>query len=370
MRLLAAALSGVLCFQAILGAAQDASIAPTASMNERVLSVPGDPQRPALLQVTTLMPDGPGPFPLAVMNHGSSGTTRPDLEPRYRFTFAAYYFLSRGYAVALPMMRGFAGSEGKQLPDGCNQEAIGISNAKDISAVIEFMSVQPSIDWTRVVVAGQSFGGWNALAFGTLKRPNVRGLINFSGGAGISNCRATLDALALAAEHYGAQTIIPSLWIYGDNDAKFPPLVWHTMFDRYSVAGGRAELVAYGRFMTDSHNLLGFPEGLEIWAPKVDAFLTKLGLPSTVTHPEYLPAEFPPPTDFAAVGDVDAVPYLTDQGGRPIENSSPILCQEYLCCRHRGCRLLSLAALIRSAGRCVRANNVRKSAGFMLSMIT
>ena len=140
MRLLAAALSGVLCFQAILGAAQDASIAPTASMNERVLSVPGDPQRPALLQVTTLMPDGPGPFPLAVMNHGSSGTTRPDLEPRYRFTFAAYYFLSRGYAVALPMMRGFAGSEGKQLPDGCNQEAIGISNAKDISAVIEFMS--------------------------------------------------------------------------------------------------------------------------------------------------------------------------------------------------------------------------------------
>jgi dienelactone hydrolase len=283
-------------------------------MNERVLSVPGDAQRPAMLQVTVLMPDGTGPFPLAVMNHGTSATSRPDLEPRYRFTFAAYYFLSRGYAVALPMMRGFAGSEGKQELDGCNQEAVGISNAKDIRAVIEFMSVQPYIDWSRVVVAGQSFGGWNALAFGILKHPNVRGLINFSGGAHISNCSDTPAALARAAERYGAQTIIPSLWIYGDNDTKFAPPVWRAMFDRYTAAGGHAELLAYGRFMTDSHNLLGFPEGLLIWAPKMDAFLTMLGLPARIEYAEYLPMDFPPPSHFATIGDVDAVPYVTEQG--------------------------------------------------------
>jgi dienelactone hydrolase len=312
MRVLIAAL--LVCVRATAYAAEDAAIAPIASMNERELSVPGDAQRPATLQVTVLMPDGPGPFPLAVMNHGASATSRPDLEPRYRFTFAAYYFLSRGYAVTLPMMRGFAGSEGKQMLDGCNQEAVGISNAKDIRAVIEFMSVQPYIDWSRVVVAGQSFGGLNTLAFGTLKHTNVRGLINFSGGADISNCRETPAALARAAERYGAQTIIPSLWIYGDNDAKFAPPIWRSMFDRYTAAGGHAELLAYGRFMTDSHNLLSFPEGLLIWAPKVDAFLTKLGLPATITHPEYLPAEFPPPSHFATVGDVDAVPYVTEQG--------------------------------------------------------
>ena len=73
--------------------------------------------------------------------------------------------------------------------------------------------------------------------------------------------------------------------------------------------------MAYGTFMDDSHNLLGFPEGLTIWAPRVDAFLGKLGLPATITHPEYLPVESPPPSTYAAIDDVGAVPYV-EEGGR------------------------------------------------------
>jgi dienelactone hydrolase len=295
-------------------AAEDASIAPSAPMNERILSVPGDSQRPAILQVTVLSPNGPGPFPLVVMNHGAAGTQHPEREPRYRFTFSAYYFLSRGYAVALPMMRGFSESEGRQMLDGCNQEEVGLSNAKDMRAVVDFMSEQSYIDSKHIVVAGQSFGGWNALAFGTLKDSRVKGLINFAGGANISNCYSNPIALARAAEHYGTETAIPSIWFYGDNDAKFAAPVWQAMFDHYTAAGGPAELVAYGRFMTDSHNMLGFPEGLRIWTPKVDAFLSKLGLQSKIIHPEYLPLDFPPATNYAAIDDVDAVPYLTDAG--------------------------------------------------------
>ena len=295
-------------------AAEDEMIAPTASMNERVLTIPGDSQSPAMLQVTVLTPDGPGPFPLAVMNHGAGGA-RPDQAPRYRFSFSSYYFLSRGYAVVLPMMRGFAGSAGKQDLNGCNQEAVGLANAKDIAAVVDFMAAQPFIDINRAVLAGQSFGGWNTLAFGALHHPKIRGLINFSGGAEISNCTQTQAALAAGAGHYGAWSAVPSIWFYGDNDSRFAPSVWHAMYEGYVAAGGAAELVAYGTFMEDSHNLLGFPEGLTIWAPRVDAFLSKLGLPATITHPEYLPAEFPPPSTYAAVDDVGAVPYV-EEGGR------------------------------------------------------
>jgi dienelactone hydrolase len=281
-------------------------------MNEAVLSVPGDPERPAKLVVTVLTPNGSGPFPLVVMNHGSNAGTKPSQEQRYRYTFSAYYFLSRGYAVVLPMMRGFAGSQGQQIQDGCNQAAIGVANAKDIRAVIEFMSAQPCMDGEHVVVAGQSFGGWNTLAFVTLHYPKVKALINFAGGANISECPLNDSALVHAAETYGAQTTIPSLWFYGDNDDIFAPPVWHAMLDHYTAAGGHAELVAFGRFMKNSHNMLGFREGLGIWAPKVDALLASVELPSSVTHPEYLPAEFPPPTMFAAIDNVDAVPYLTD----------------------------------------------------------
>ncbi len=326
---LVVALFSSIVLQGDARAADNVSIAPAVSMNEqaqrvpgdeehpamneRVLSVPGDSERPALLQVTVMTPDGSGPFPLAVMNHGASVTTRPDLVPRSRFTYTADYFLSRGYAVAMPMMRGFAGSEGKQVLEGCNQKEVGLNNAKDIRAVVDFMLAQPYINGNQVVVAGQSFGGWSTLAFGTLHHPKVKGLINFVGGANISTCGSTLDALALAAEYYGSKTTIPSIWFYGDNDSTFPPPVWHGMFDRYTAAGGRAELVAYGRFMTDSHNMLGFPEGLRICAPKIDAFLSRVGMPSKITHPEYLPMDFPPPTNYAAIDDVDAVPYLNEK---------------------------------------------------------
>jgi dienelactone hydrolase len=249
------------------------------------------------------------------MNHGTADSSKPAQVPRYRFSFSSYYFLSRGYAVVLPMMRGYAGSEGRQILTHCNQESVGLANAKDIRAVIDFMLTQPFIDGDRTVVAGQSLGGWNALAVGTLHHPNIKGLINFAGGANISECNDNQITLARVAAKYGAQTTIPSVWFYGDNDSKFAPAVWRGMYESYRAAGGAAELVSYGRFMTDSHNLLGFPEGLRIWAPKVDAFLSNLGLPNKVKYPEYLPMEFPPSSNFAAIDDVDAVPYLND-GGR------------------------------------------------------
>ncbi len=44
-----------------------------------------------------------------------------------------------------------------------------------------------------------------------------------------------------------------------------------------------------------------------------------VGLPSQITHPEYLPVDFPPATNYAAIDDVDAVPYLNDTG----ENNLP-----------------------------------------------
>lgn len=293
--------------------ADDPTLAPPHSMNERVLTISGDPAKRAQLVVTVLMPEGAGPFPLAVMNHGSLGGDYANPESRFRFSFASYYFLSRGYTVALPMMRGFAGSTGRQIADGCNQEVMGIANARDIRSVIEFLSAQPYVDAAHVVVAGESLGGWNSLALGTL-HPNIRGLINFAGGANIPNCGDNPTSMNSAAARFGARTALPSLWLYGDNDAVFASHVWRAMFASYRSAGGPAELVAYGRFMSNSHNLLRFPEGLRVWGPPVDAFLAKISMPSAITHPEYLPIDPPPPSGFAVLDDVDAVPYLNEDG--------------------------------------------------------
>jgi dienelactone hydrolase len=286
---------------------------PSAPLHEQVLSLPGDRARPVTLQVTLFTPDGPGPFPLAVVNHGSDKIS-PALQPRYRETFSAYYFLSRGYAVALPMMRGYAGSGGKPLLGGCNVVATGLGNARDIAAVIDALAAMPMIDATRIVVAGQSFGGWNTLALGTLGHAGVRGLVNFAGGMRESDCPTQDQSLQAGAATLGRDSTVPSIWFYGQNDQVFPPDTWRAMFAHYTGAGGRAELVDVGKIRDDAHQLLSYKETLPIWTPRVDAFLARIGLPSAETYPGYLPTPLPPSTGFAALDDAAAVPYLTDKG--------------------------------------------------------
>ena len=299
--------------------AQNQRAIPPAPLHEQVLRLPGDPDRPVELVVTLYTPEGPGPFPLAVMNHGASGTKeRPEEMARYRYTYSAYYFLSRGYAVALPMARGFGGSGGRIDNYGCDLARFAIDNGRDIAGAIAALSARPEIDASRIVVAGQSFGGWNTLGLGSLSPPHVRGLIDFFGGVQSSGCRDGVfsagASLAAAARQLGAQTSLPSLWIYGENDSLFPPPIWQPMFRLYSGAGGRAQLVDVGRFMDDSHQLLSHAESIPLWAPRVDAFLASIGLPSREVFPDYLPIPPPPPTHFAPIKDVAAVPGLSAAG--------------------------------------------------------
>ena len=286
--------------------------APDPSLNEKILSLPGDPARPVMLQVTLFTPDGPGPFPLAVINHGKE-VGEPKNQARYRSPYLSQYFLSRGYAVAMPMMRGFAGSGGVFDPHGADVGAAGRIAAKDIAAVIGDLAQRPEIDGSRIIVAGQSFGGWNTLAFAEMNCPGVRGVLNFCGGWREPSISDWQDNLIQAAGAYGARTRLPSLWFYGDNDSVFPTATWHAMYNKYVEKGGPATLVAFGTFLSDSHNLLGSLEGFPLWMPKVDAFLAGLGLPGTLLTPRYLPAVPPPPSHFAAIDDIAAVPYLTEK---------------------------------------------------------
>ena len=291
-------------------------LVPPVPLHEQVLHLAGDPGRPVDLVVTVYKPDGAGPFPLAVMNHGANGhKEKPADMPRYRYTYPAYYFLSRGYAVALPMMRGYAGSGGAQARSGCALSDMALDNGRDIAGVIAGLGADKQIDTRRVVVAGQSFGGWNTLGLGAVAPPGVKGLIDFFGGVQSSGCTAALggesDALISGAARLGAATSVKSLWIYGDNDSLFSPDLWQPMFRAYTKAGGRAELVDIGRFMDDSHQMLSHLESIPLWAPLVYAFLARIGLPSGPIYPAYMPLPSPPPTHFAAVDNVDAVPWLT-----------------------------------------------------------
>jgi hypothetical protein len=119
-----------------------------------------------------------------------------------------------------------------------------------------------------------------------------------------------LDGAAI----FGGRTKVPSIWFYGDNDTLFPQATWRAMFDHYTRAGGRAELVDVGSVMKDSHVFLAYPEVLPVWTAALDGFLRRIGMQAAALYPNDLPKPFPAASHFADVNDVSVVPYLNDKG--------------------------------------------------------
>lgn len=266
------------------------------ALNESVVTIPKKARLFTVqLEATIYKPASSGLFPIVVINHGKAAGN-PRFQSRYRPASAARYFLQRGYAVVVPMRQGFSNSEGSYIAGGCNIESNGLVQAEDVVATLDSVVQQPWADKDRIVVAGQSHGGWTTLAFGTRNYPGVRGLINFAGGLRQENCAAWEGGLAHAAAVYAQKTQVPSIWFYGDNDSYFSPFTFRTMFERYTGAGGQAELVDFGVFENDAHSMFGSRKGESIWQPRVEAFLHKLGLPTQVVHPEFsLPPVMEPP---------------------------------------------------------------------------
>ena len=82
-----------------------------ANLNEQIISIPADASGSVMLEATLFKPNGPGPFPLVVFNHGKN-TGDLHLQPRSRPVAFAREFVRRGYAVIAPNRQGFAGSGG------------------------------------------------------------------------------------------------------------------------------------------------------------------------------------------------------------------------------------------------------------------
>jgi dienelactone hydrolase len=284
-------------------------------MNEHIEQVPAGPGGRAMLETTVFQPNGPGPFPLIIINHGKE-PGRPNMQPRDRFYHMAVAFVARGYAVMVPMRQGFASSTGRYRDYGCDMTANGHAQADDIAATVAYARQQRWIDSTRIVVAGQSYGGLATIALGTRELPGVRGLINFAGGLRDDSDRcAWRSALVSAFSEYGSKSKLPSLWMYGENDSLFGPALAQRMHAAFEGAGGKGRLITYRAFKRDAHGMLASRDGAKVWLADTMHFLEGIGMPTGIVHQVPAPPS-PARTDFARVDDVMAVPYLSENGRR------------------------------------------------------
>jgi dienelactone hydrolase len=281
-------------------------------LNEAVIQIPeGD----IALETTVFKPEGAGPFPMIVFNHGKlPGDSHA--QPRNRPVALAREFVRHGYVVVVPNRRGFAGSGGQYAGRGCDVEANGFAQAQDVTATVEYMSTQSYVDKTHIVVAGTSHGGLTTIAYGArdaVSAPGVRGLINFSGGLRQDECEGWQKNLVDAFGDYGQNVRLPSLWLYGDNDSVWQGDLSAKMYAAFTAHGARANMVDFGNYKNDAHRLVGDRDGVQVWWPRVKTFLAQIGMPTAVQYQVAEPS-VPQATDFAELNSVKAVPYVDESG--------------------------------------------------------
>jgi dienelactone hydrolase len=102
---------------------------------------------------TLTIPPGPGPFPAAVMVHGSGPQTREEFQ-----AFAAY-LTSIGVAVLADDKRGIGQSGGTYPGEAATDSTLDIL-ARDAQAEVRLVAALPQIDPKRVGLFGDSQAGW------------------------------------------------------------------------------------------------------------------------------------------------------------------------------------------------------------------
>ena len=148
-------------------------------------------------------PNGPGPFPTVLFNHGSGGADA-DHTAGLSMTEAAEklapLFLKHGYAFLYLCRRGqgLSGDQGPFMQDILQREETArgkearqhlqfilatTDQLDDVIAALAFLKSAPAIDAKRIAIAGHSFGGQLTLL--AIERDNsVRAVVTFAAAAG------------------------------------------------------------------------------------------------------------------------------------------------------------------------------------------
>ncbi len=240
-----------------------------------------------LMRTTVFRPQGPGPFPLAVINHGS--VQNADQRGKFVqpvFAAGAEYFVQRGYAVIVPQRPGHGETGGPYFEaqgspcENANYIKSGLAVADSIAAAIAYMTRQPFVKRDGVIVVGQSAGGWGALALASRNPKQVRAVINFAGGRGgrvhdrpNNNCEP--GRLVAAAATFGATARIPVLSLYTSNDSYFSAQLSKRIADAYRSKGGVMDYRLLPAFGNDGHRLFGARDGVPLWSTIVGDFLKR-----------------------------------------------------------------------------------------------
>jgi len=239
------------------------------------------------LEAVIFKPYGDGPFPLAVVNHGSTG--RGNNQTAFTDTWTNPWFAeflnSRGYIVAFPQRRG-RGKSGGLYDEGFREDRskgytceaqrslAGAGRAmEDLAASIDALRKRPDVKAGPVLLAGNSRGGILSVAYAGEHSEIVKGVINFVGGWIGEGCQ-TADKINKPLFLKGSDFGKSMLWLYGKQDYFYS--IEHsrsnfTAFEKNGGTGTFVELAVLGK--NNGHWVMSIPP---LWEDHASGYLDGL----------------------------------------------------------------------------------------------
>ena len=269
-------LAVVACFTLVLQTASGLAQDSPKFNKQRIVFKSGDLNLVGYL----FKPDGPGPFPAVVWNHGSE--KNPGGGPQ--FDSVASIFVPAGYVVFTPMRRGHSDSEGEYIVGAVERETaqrggaagqrlaarlLETSQLDDQLAGLAVVNRQPFVDPNRLVVAGCSYGGIQTL-LGAERNVGYRAAVSISPAAlswtGNPDLRARLKTAVTRIR-------IPVFLIQPPKDASLEPArVLGSELERRGKLN-RVKIYPAGGPEDEQGHCFGGAKGMHVWASDVLAFL-------------------------------------------------------------------------------------------------
>lgn len=232
------------------------------------------------LEAYLYTPQGAGPFPLVVYNHGSA---LPGEESReWAAPYIARIFVPAGYALLVPERRGYGKSEGLTFAKdvGADRGPAFVKRqeqeAGDINAAVDYVlaSAAASIDRRRVAIIGYSFGGIVTTLAAARSRSYAAVVLQAPGALNWNRSEDLRKALLAAARSIHA----PLSCSVAENDATTESA--RQICAAAQAAGGQTTLKIYPPYTgppgrpgnPPGHATFG-PGGVDIWKDDVLAFL-------------------------------------------------------------------------------------------------
>jgi pimeloyl-ACP methyl ester carboxylesterase len=239
--------------------------------------------KPIRLEVVLFKPDGDGPFPLVVFNHGStgSGTIRERFTRTWWNFGLAEFFLDKGWMIAFPQRRGRGRSDGLYDEGFAPLRANGYScdstrslpgadrALTDIEAAVSALLRRSDVSHQAILIGGNSRGGALSVAYSGKHPDQVLGVINFVGGWISEGC-GHADQINKTIFQQGASYGLPTLWLYGKDDRYYSIAHSRSNFEAFQKAGGKGTFVEFDVGVINGHDLIANPA---LWKSAVSDYL-------------------------------------------------------------------------------------------------